>query len=163
MMIWTNEKVETLKKYVEQGMSKSKIAIQMGVTKNSIIGKCWRLGIETDIFQKPSCKIDIETKKISIFRHNQPKKQKINKQDTFIFEEMTSKKVEFKEPPKDGLTIFELNHKTCRWPLWGKEDPMEVRRYCGCEVDVNGIYCHMHKQKAFVSTERQRQALALAS
>ena len=45
--IWSEDRVETLKKLWEQGLSASQIATQlgMGVTRNAVIGKVHRLGL----------------------------------------------------------------------------------------------------------------------
>ncbi len=40
---WTAEADERLKKYLSQGMSHSQIATAMGVTRNMVCGRIWRL------------------------------------------------------------------------------------------------------------------------
>ncbi len=45
-MGWTDERVETLKKLWQDGLSASQIAKQLGgVTRNAVIGKVHRLGL----------------------------------------------------------------------------------------------------------------------
>src|SRR6187402_824779 len=46
VMSWTDERVETLKKLWQEGLSASQIAKQLGgVTRNAVIGKVHRLGL----------------------------------------------------------------------------------------------------------------------
>lgn len=45
-MIWTEERTEELKLLWDGGMSANQIAKKFGVTRNSIIGKVHRLGLE---------------------------------------------------------------------------------------------------------------------
>ena len=44
---WTTERVDQLQKYVIAGMTCSQIAAEIGVTRNSVIGKIHRLGLST--------------------------------------------------------------------------------------------------------------------
>jgi len=45
-MTWDNTKIDKLKHLVERSVTAKDIAIELGVTKNSIIGKCNRLGLK---------------------------------------------------------------------------------------------------------------------
>src|ERR1051325_11365005 len=42
---WTSERVETLKKLFDAGLSCSQIAGEIGTTRNAVIGKMHRLGL----------------------------------------------------------------------------------------------------------------------
>ncbi len=42
---WPEEKTARLRTLAEQGLSGSQIAKKMGLTRNQVIGRCWRLGI----------------------------------------------------------------------------------------------------------------------
>ena len=49
-MAWTNERVEELKNLWSEGLSASQIAKRLGdVTRNAVIGKVHRLGLEARI------------------------------------------------------------------------------------------------------------------
>ena len=45
-MSWNNQKVEDLKKLWNEGVATSQIGVQLGFTKNAVIGKEFRLGLE---------------------------------------------------------------------------------------------------------------------
>jgi GcrA cell cycle regulator len=50
------------------------------------------------------------------------------------------------------VTIFQLNHKTCRWPLGGFYDPPDL--FCGAPP-LNGVsYCASHAARAFTPSHR---------
>ena len=42
---WTSERVEQLRTYVNAGLTCSQIALEIGVTRNAVIGKIYRLGL----------------------------------------------------------------------------------------------------------------------
>src|SRR5262245_14999204 len=42
---WTSERVEQLRAYVAAGLTCSQIALEIGVTRNAVIGKIHRLGL----------------------------------------------------------------------------------------------------------------------
>src|SRR3974390_1172082 len=45
MVLWDEAAVAKLKELHEQGLSQGKIAAELGVTRNTIAGKCFRLGM----------------------------------------------------------------------------------------------------------------------
>jgi GcrA cell cycle regulator len=51
-MTWTDERVETLKQLAQAGNTASAIGKAMGVTKNSIIGKLNRLGLDAHAYPR---------------------------------------------------------------------------------------------------------------
>jgi len=58
------------------------------------------------------------------------------------------------EPPAvegEGISIYQLNGTTCRWPL-GPVETTPPYRYCGAGCDVEVPYCAEHSVKARGST-----------
>ena len=58
-MIWTQENIKTMKTLHSQGLSSSKIAKQIGTTKNAILGKMYRAKIKNGyvpLYLRPSLK-----------------------------------------------------------------------------------------------------------
>ena len=45
-MSWNQQKVDNLKKLWNEGVATSRIGEQLGFTKNAVIGKAFRLGLE---------------------------------------------------------------------------------------------------------------------
>ena len=45
-MSWNTQKIESLKKLWDDGVATSLIGQQLGFTKNAVIGKAFRLGLE---------------------------------------------------------------------------------------------------------------------
>ena len=48
-MSWNNQKVEDLKKLWNEGVATSQIGVQLGFTKNAVIGKAHRLNLSAKI------------------------------------------------------------------------------------------------------------------
>lgn len=45
-MTWDEHAIQTLKELTAQGLSASLIAKELGTTRNAVLGKLWRLGIQ---------------------------------------------------------------------------------------------------------------------
>lgn len=140
MTFWTEENTAEAPKLSLEGKSATEVAKLIGaVSRNSVIGRLNRVG-----FQRPTVASTPRLMK----RRREPKARaqprKIGPPPAPIPEEI----------PNAGVTIFELGHYTCRWPLGGNGADM---KYCGCRTD--GIYCGTHKLRAFLPrTEGQKAA-----
>jgi GcrA cell cycle regulator len=51
----------------------------------------------------------------------------------------------------DGLTIYQLNGNTCRWPS-GAYPPYS---YCGCRTRAGLPYCAAHARRAYNAPAKQ--------
>lgn len=51
-MFWNEARVKRLKELWEAGLSASLIGDELGVTRNSVIGKAWRLGLKEKVTLK---------------------------------------------------------------------------------------------------------------
>ncbi|MBP5344070.1 MAG: global cell cycle regulator GcrA-like protein [Alphaproteobacteria bacterium] len=92
-MVWTDEKVNNLKKLWAKGTSTAEIARRLGLSKNSIIGKVHRLNLDT----RPS-----------------PLKKKKN---------VVAPQKAVSHPKKHKISILDLKLNTCRWPIGEPTDP----------------------------------------
>ena len=50
-----------------------------------------------------------------------------------------------------GVTIYQLNHTTSRWPLW-KDPNAAVKIYCGDYIKGDGVYCKHHHAVSYHKT-----------
>ena len=127
---WTEDRLETLKKLWEQGLSISQIGEKLGVSRNAIAGKVHRLGLkkrQSPISNKGAAKSAPADKK---------------------------SKVEVAQPENLPLklTLRNINwsRSQCSWPIG---DPKSTAfRFCGDEVVAGKPYCNSHCFEAYTTT-----------
>jgi GcrA cell cycle regulator len=151
-MAWTNEQYEKAKKLAEEGLSASEIGIHLGKTRNAVLGKLHRNGIEKRV-RKESRK---DTK-----RGRRPKRQFVLFNTLgFIDKNSRVKKVHMVQdgyvprpeepaPEHQRKTLLELEEHHCRWPI---NDPLGPDfHFCGAEANVGSVYCPTHHARAYVT------------
>ena len=153
-MAWTEERVQHLKKLWTEGLSASQIAKRLGdVTRNAVIGKVHRLGLEPRA--KP-----------------QRKNIAVGQLEGSVLSVSYSGNLAFKETPIDDIeytknqdivqsnihsldqssgqfavTISNLTEKHCKWP---HGDPgTEDFHFCGPQPLSGMPYCEEHAKKAY--------------
>ena len=139
-MSWTAEREEKLKKLWKEGHSGSQIAriLGDGATRNSVLGKAFRLKLETRAVSKKS------TPKADTKKNNSPeiKTQKLGRKAKFRAL-LLDKNFEQENPKK----LEELTNETCRWPIG---HPYEEKFYfCGRKPMEKFPYCKLHVLYAF--------------
>ncbi len=92
-MTWTEEKIRRLKDMWDAGDSASAIGRELGVTKNSVIGKSRRLGLPA----RPSPIVKAKTPKSSSRKAGSREKARIS-------------------------DVFLLDHNMCRWPFGNPDE-----------------------------------------
>lgn len=142
-MAWTEEMVEGLKSMWKQGLTTNEIAKNLGVSKNSIVGKVHRLNLTA----RPS---PIKKKDEVL-----PEEAGVNtKPAAKPAKKITINTVEIKTAPEDkkyksgGVCLTDLDNHTCRWPLGDPRDD----NFCFCGKKVRGgqTYCEEHAALAYV-------------
>ena len=139
-MSWTPEREDKLKQLWKKGLSGSEIAHMLGdgATRNSVLGKAFRLKLETRAISKKS------TTKTSAGKENSPevKTQKLGRKAKFRAL-LLDKNFEQENPKK----LEELTDETCRWPIG---HPYEKDFYfCGRKSLEKFPYCKLHVLYAF--------------
>jgi len=139
-MSWTPEREEKLKQLWKKGHSGSQIARLLGdgATRNSVLGKSFRLKLQSRVVTKKT------TPRTNTEKDNSPeiKAQKLGRKEKFKallldrnFEQENPKKLE------------ELTKETCRWPIG---HPYEEKFYfCGRKPMEKFSYCKLHVLYAF--------------
>ena len=132
-MSWTEEVINQLKQLWNEGKSTGEIGKNLGVSKNAVVGKAHRLGLES----RPS-----------------PIKRNDTATETDIKKDKPKKTPEYKkEKKKDGVSLLELTSSTCRWPIG---DPKDADfHFCGKEVITGKNYCEKHMAEAFVGINKK--------
>jgi len=139
-MNWTPEREEKLKQLWKQGHSGSEIARTLGdgATRNSVLGKAFRLKLEARATsKKTTLKSTIEKNSSS-----EIKPQKLGRKASFKAL-LLDKNFEQENPKK----LEELTNETCRWPVG---HPYEKNFYfCGRKSIEKFPYCKLHVLYAF--------------
>ena len=171
VMSWTDERVELLRKLWLDGLSASRIAMELagGVTRNAVIGKVHRLGMSGRIKSQapasinrtrldakapsPSVRAPIPQRSVGLpMRGNtalamQPRALAIAQP------KRTSGDV---VPMAENVTIMDLRESMCRWPV-GDPSSSEFR-YCGGKAPIgDGPYCSFHSRMAYQPMQDRRQ------
>ncbi|HEY2228028.1 MAG TPA: GcrA family cell cycle regulator [Xanthobacteraceae bacterium] len=144
---WTSARVEQLTACIKAGYSCSQIAVEIGVTRNAVIGKMNRLGLSrprVDLAREPE-----------------------RKRDAWRPRTLTQHQILMDLPPEPaspeeaislssgpGCSLLELSPGKCRWPL--SEPGTEAFCFCG-NRQVEGLpYCVGHARIAYKSAARTR-------
>ena len=130
-MAWTHDKIELLKKLWEDGLTASRIALELGdMTRNAVIGKAHRLGL--------SGRMQSKSNKSSISIVRKKKNSSYNKKIV----EITSENNE----PMNPTLFLDIKDGMCRWPL-GEPGDSEFK-FCGRGTH-DKVYCDQHHKIAF--------------
>lgn len=157
--VWSDDRVELLKKLWEQGLSASQIALQlgMGVTRNAVIGKVHRLRLSGRATQPRSAipRADRKPRAPSIPGRS-PSMPTAGSNALKPYAQPASRPMPLPEPKplrlidnaKDGrITILHLSERTCKWPIG---DPMkEDFCFCGHGPREGSPYCEYHARIAY--------------
>ena len=169
-MAWTPELIKDLKRLWNKGLTTVEIGNRIGMSKNAVVGKAHRLGLEG----RPS-PIKRDKNKIEI---TEPKVEKVlkEKKDTVKqpipeIEPETLEPASFppeeilkaepiiempksKKGKRKGVQLVDLKPTSCRWPEGDPKDPDFC--FCGQEC-VNGkIYCEEHCAVAYTGIFKAR-------
>jgi GcrA cell cycle regulator len=157
---WPAERIEKLRGLAAAGLSARQMADKMGMTRNSVLGKCFRLDIP----------IQRQPKKVRKVRSRPKVATNDGFRPTYAASRSGRKSyhpasrglgLAVREPavhlapgmidlPAEptaatAVTIMGLTDTTCRWPLG---EPTVNMLYCGAATEF-GSYCPFHSRKAY--------------
>jgi len=138
---WSAETVAYVRTMANEGRSGREIANQFGVTRNAIIGLCFRnaisLGGTGTLTQKRS--INSSVPNIALKR-----KEARQRRSAPVRAITLPVALVFVPKHPTGILVHQLTHHTCRWPV---HDTLPGR-YCG-EHTESGSYCAHHHARAY--------------
>ena len=144
-MSWNQQKVDDLKKLWSEGVATSRIGEQLGFTKNAVIGKAFRLGLERRQNSRKKNTQSQSVSSVTMYRetiasgHSQTtqKREVTRRREKFSFKKSIV-----------GTGSF----KSCQWPIG---DPLEEGfHYCGGQNIPTKPYCIEHYKKAYNVDEK---------
>ena len=143
-MSWNQQKVDNLKKLWNEGVATSLIGEQLGFTKNAVIGKAFRLGLERRQNSRKKTSQQNSFSSTTLYRETSntsslvpTKKEPVRRREKFSFKKSIV-----------GTGSF----KSCQWPIG---DPLkEGFHYCGNQNIPTKPYCIEHYKKAYNVDEK---------
>ena len=142
---WTSERVEQLRTYVNAGLTCSQIALEIGVTRNAVIGKIHRLGLSPG---SPGA--------APALRHPPRVRPRMTERRIVhaIFAELRHVAEVGPVESADRCSLLDLAHGKCRWPINDPADEDFV--FCGNDAVAGMSYCAGHVRIAYRFPTRRR-------
>jgi GcrA cell cycle regulator len=167
--MWTDERVETLRKLWADGLSASQIAAQLGgVSRNAVIGKVHRLklssrGRSTQAARPKKSGTSAGVSRSVVRTVARPVTTSIGAtalKAQFDAEPVARQYVRAVEnvvvPISRRLQLIQLSERTCKWP---NGDPLsEEFHFCGNDAAETGPYCTYHARIAFQPASERRRS-----
>ena len=120
-MAWTSDKIKQLTKLWNKGKSTVEIARELGISKNAVVGKVHRLGLDA----RPS-PIRVPKTIVPTPSKNTPKSHQ-----------------------KEKTSLLDLKINSCRWPYG--EPGTDNFHFCGKDAQTGKPYCPEHCKIAYTS------------
>ena len=164
-MGWTDERVESLKKLWQDGLSASQIAKQLGgVTRNAVIGKVHRLGLSGRAAPSKPARPAFKAPRPARPAAAAPAAPRRIAEPAAVAAAAPTpapSPVRYVEEAPGTATVLTLGAHMCKWPIG---DPSsDSFTYCGRRQD-EGPYCMEHARVAYqpVQTKTRGGANELA-
>ena len=156
-MPWTDEKVSQLRELWDQGLPTSQIGRILDFTKNAVVGKAHRIGLE----RRPS------PIKRNIMKPDRKKARapimpnlSVNLMSDNNFDQKVDLNILKDEHLAQYLYISKKN-SGCEWPN-GHPDELDFS-YCGEDKVEGKPYCPKHCSKAYIITEKLKSGGKVAA
>jgi GcrA cell cycle regulator len=145
---WSAATIAKLRLLFERGLSTAEIGKRLGFTKNAIVGKINRLGLNTKVPVKSEKKKAAPKKsppKKSVKAAGGPSKNKKNQQRS-----SAESRHKIERVIQHSAALMSLRPDQCRWPI-GDPDSDNFR-FCGEKCFVGKPYCFEHCKLAYQFT-----------
>ena len=156
-MSWNEENVAQLRELWDQGLPTSQIGKILNFTKNAVVGKAHRIGLE----RRPS-PIKRRIMKPDRKKARAPLMPSLSFDSKSENGEILNKDENLKYSTRDKFLAKKLlnNNKNngCEWPF-GHPNETDFN-YCGLEKEEGKPYCSKHCDKAYIAPEKMKSNLA---
>ena len=156
-MGWTDERVETLKKLWQDGLSASQIAKQLGgVTRNAVIGKVHRLGLSGRATpSKPARPVFKAARPQRPVAQPAAPRRIVEPVAVTTASAPASLPVRVLDEAPGSATVLTLGAHMCKWPIG---DPAtDGFTFCGRRAS-DGPYCMEHAQVAYQPVQSKKRS-----
>ncbi|MAM95028.1 MAG: GcrA cell cycle regulator [Parvibaculum sp.] len=158
-MMWTDERVELLKKLWAEGLSASQVAKQLGgVTRNAVIGKVHRLGLSGRAMPSRPARTRPQAPRTLVRGRPDPLTAEPREEEQA--QNQSAKKAESSQTEERGLepaqraTVLTLTEHTCKWPIGDPGRP--GFHFCGRGAEHGSPYCTEHARMAYQPAQARR-------
>lgn len=150
---WTDERVELLKTHFQAGLSCRQIAVDIGVSRNAVIGKLSRLGLT----RGRTLSAEPRAKKPAKERGTPRSVPRLQYQMLRAVYEEDAPAADAPVVSEQRCSLFELSNQRCRWPIStpGADDFC----FCGNQPIDGQPYCLGHTRLAYRPGTRARTAM----
>jgi len=161
--MWTDERVEMLKKLWADGLSASQVAKQLGgVTRNAVIGKVHRLGLSGRATPSRPARPRPQTASRAMAPlRGRPdplvaeRRAEEMRAATPHVERAEVARIEAEAmDPSQRATVLTLTEHTCKWPIGDPGRP--GFHFCGRGADSGAPYCTEHARLAYQPVQPRR-------
>lgn len=159
-LMWTDERVEMLKKLWAEGLSASQVAKQLGgVTRNAVIGKVHRLGLSGRATPSRPARPRAPTPRTLTHVRGRPDPLVAERRGEAQAVAASPERVEtvrddVETLPAQRATVLTLTEHTCKWPIGDPGRP--GFHFCGRGADNNSPYCGEHARLAYQPVQPRR-------
>lgn len=157
--MWTDERVELLKKLWAEGLSASQVAKQLGgVTRNAVIGKVHRLGLSGRAMPSRPARARPQAPRTLVRGRPDPLTAEARNEERM--RDMAVERTETAHAEERGLepaqraTVLTLTEHTCKWPIGDPGRP--GFHFCGRGADHASPYCVEHARMAYQPAQARR-------
>ena len=147
-MIWDEKNVTRLRELWDQGLPTSQIGRILSFTKNAVVGKAHRIGLE----RRPS-PIRRTAVKPDRKKARSPVIPKLNFENTSIKQKEDGTTAKIFHPTVKNLYSFNIKKKGCEWPEGHPDEP--EFHFCNKERFEDKPYCLDHCAVAYVIPEKE--------
>jgi GcrA cell cycle regulator len=166
--MWTDDRVELLKKLWSEGHSASQIAAELGgITRNAVIGKVHRLGLSGRA-KAPSSAAPRQRKPRAPTHVFRTMRAAMRGNTAIATQALSAYEVELEPEPElveniiplgQRCSLLELNDEKCHWPIG---DPGQADFFfCGGKTVTGLPYCGYHSRVAYQPVDRRRDRRAM--
>ena len=148
-MPWDEENVSRLKELWDQGLPTAQIGKLLGFTKNAVVGKAHRIGLERrpSPIRRTAVKPDRKKARSPIM----PKLNFENNNNSTLESSKSDKNFH----PMIRNLLFTKHKRGCEWPL-GHPDELDFH-FCDSERFSDKPYCLKHCAIAYVIPEKEEE------
>jgi GcrA cell cycle regulator len=142
---WNDERLEALKSHFAAGLTCRQIAVEIGVSRNAVIGKLSRLGLTRD--KPPGGEA----------RQKRPRERRGRSVPRLQYEMLRQvyDEATLSDAPvvsEHRCSLFELSNERCRWPVNAEAEEFS---FCGNTPLAGMPYCAGHTRLAYRSLARR--------